>query len=163
GKYHYYMSDQVNSTRVIGDDSGNVVYSEAYGPYGDLQKSFKTDYIPRLKYSGKEREADSGLDYFGARYFQNRMYRFFRLPRANEWADEKTEIPNWRILKKGEKLLPGDVAATPQTDRSGHCGFMIINKKGELSSISAHRYKVSTVRGEFEFEKKSVYRRYTGD
>ncbi|MGE5340870.1 MAG: RHS repeat domain-containing protein, partial [Candidatus Omnitrophota bacterium] len=76
GTYHYYMSDQVSSTRVISDGSGNIVYSEAYGPYGDIQKSFKTDYIPRLTYSGKEREADSGLDYFGARYFQNRLYRF---------------------------------------------------------------------------------------
>ncbi|MDQ1349803.1 MAG: Ntox33 protein [Acidobacteriota bacterium] len=27
-KYYYYMNDQINSTRIITDDVGNVVYSE---------------------------------------------------------------------------------------------------------------------------------------
>ncbi len=27
GKFYYYMSDQINSTRIITDDVGNVVYS----------------------------------------------------------------------------------------------------------------------------------------
>ncbi|MCP4215775.1 MAG: hypothetical protein GY765_14065, partial [bacterium] len=69
GNYYYYMNDQINSTRMITDDLGNVVYSEAYGPYGDVQKTWNTTYGPKQKFSGKEREAYSDLDYFGARYF----------------------------------------------------------------------------------------------
>ena len=70
------MSDQISSTRIITDDTGNVVYSEAYGPYGDVQKTFTNAYAPELKFSGKEREGYSELDYFGARYFDNNSYRF---------------------------------------------------------------------------------------
>jgi RHS repeat-associated protein len=76
GKYYYYMSDQINSTRIITDDLGNVVYSEAYGPYGDVQKTWAKTYDPKQKFSGKEREGYSELDYFGARYFDNNSYRF---------------------------------------------------------------------------------------
>jgi RHS repeat-associated protein len=76
GEYFYYMTDQINSTRIITNDSGNVVFSEAYGPYGDVQKTWINTYDPKLKFSGKEREGYSELDYFGARYFDNKSYRF---------------------------------------------------------------------------------------
>jgi RHS repeat-associated protein len=76
GKYYYYMSDQINSTRIITDDNGNVVYSEAYGPFGGVQKNWTKSYDPKLKFSGKEREAYGDLDYFGARYYDHNSYRF---------------------------------------------------------------------------------------
>jgi len=75
-KYYYYMSDQINSTRIVTDDNGNVVYSEAYGPFGGVQKNWTKAYDPKLKFSGKEREAYSDLDYFGARYYDHNSYRF---------------------------------------------------------------------------------------
>jgi RHS repeat-associated protein len=74
--YYYYMSDQINSTRMITDDSGNVVYSAAYCPYGEPLKTWVNTYDPDLKFSGKEREGYSGLDYFGARYYDHKSYRF---------------------------------------------------------------------------------------
>jgi RHS repeat-associated protein len=76
GNYYYYMSDQINSTRIVTDDSGNVVYSEAYGPFGGVQKNWTKNYNPKLKFSGKEREAYGDLDYFGARYYDHNSYRF---------------------------------------------------------------------------------------
>jgi RHS repeat-associated protein len=74
--YYYYMPDQINSTRMITDDSGNVVYSAAYCPYGEPLKTWVNAYDPDLKFSGKEREGYSGLDYFGARYYDHKSYRF---------------------------------------------------------------------------------------
>jgi len=75
-EYFYYMTDQINSTRIITDGSGNVVSSEAYGPYGDVQKTWVNTYNPKLKFSGKEREGYSDLDYFGARYYDHKSFRF---------------------------------------------------------------------------------------
>jgi RHS repeat-associated protein len=75
-EYFYYMTDQINSTRIITNDSGNVVFSEACGPYGDVQKTWTNIYDPKLKFSGKEREGYSGLDYFGARYYDHKSFRF---------------------------------------------------------------------------------------
>jgi RHS repeat-associated protein len=65
-EYFYYMTDQINSTRIITNGSGNVVFSEAYGPYGDIQKTWINTYNPGY----------SDLDYFGARYFDHKSYRF---------------------------------------------------------------------------------------
>jgi RHS repeat-associated protein len=73
---YYYMSDQINSTRIVTDENGDVVYSEAYGPYGDIQKTWTKTYDPKLKFSSKEREVYSNLDYFGARYYDSNRYRF---------------------------------------------------------------------------------------
>jgi RHS repeat-associated protein len=73
---YYYTSDQINSTRIITDSSGSVVYSAVFDPYGGMQKQWVNTYSPSLKFSGKEREGNSELDYFGARYYDHLKYRF---------------------------------------------------------------------------------------
>jgi len=76
GNKYYYKSGQVNSTRIVTDDSGTRVYSAAFDPYGGIQKTWENTYDPKLKFSGKERDGDTGLDYFGARYYGHSSYRF---------------------------------------------------------------------------------------
>ncbi|MCK4764118.1 MAG: RHS repeat-associated core domain-containing protein [Candidatus Aminicenantes bacterium] len=76
GKYYYHLGDQINSTRIVTDDAGSVVYSAAHGPFGDVQKTWVNTYDPKQKFSGKERETYSDLDYFGARYYDSHSYRF---------------------------------------------------------------------------------------
>jgi RHS repeat-associated protein len=75
-KYYYYMSDQVNSIRIVTDNNGDVVYSAAYGPYGEVEKVWNNTYEPKLKFSGKERDEYTDLDYFGGRYYDHKHYRF---------------------------------------------------------------------------------------
>ncbi|HCS47078.1 MAG TPA: hypothetical protein DIW61_01980 [Candidatus Aminicenantes bacterium] len=75
-KYYYYAADQINSTRIVTDSTGTVVYSAAHEPYGGIQKTWASGYDPELKFSGKQRDAESDLDYFGARYYDRGQYRF---------------------------------------------------------------------------------------
>ncbi len=75
-QYYYYANDQINSTRVVTNDSGAVVYSAAFDPYGGVQKTWVNTFDPALKFAGKERDGESGLDYFGARYYDKAQYRF---------------------------------------------------------------------------------------
>ena len=72
----YYASDQINSTRIVTDNTGTVVYAAAHEPYGGIQKTWVSSYAPSLKFSGKQRDAESELDYFGARYYDRSLYRF---------------------------------------------------------------------------------------
>jgi RHS repeat-associated protein len=72
----YYTPDQINSTRVVTDSTGTVVYSAAHDPYGGIQQTWLSNYDPQLKFSGKERDVESQLDYFGARYYDRNIYRF---------------------------------------------------------------------------------------
>jgi RHS repeat-associated protein len=76
GQYFYYMQDQIGSTRVVTNDSGTMVYAEAHDPYGGIQKTWVNTFDPKRKFSDKERDAESGLDYFGARYYNNPSYRW---------------------------------------------------------------------------------------
>ena len=75
-KYYYYTTDQINSTRVVTDDNGTVVYAAAHDPYGGVQQTWVNTFDPALKFSGKERDSESNLDYFGARYYDHTLYRF---------------------------------------------------------------------------------------
>ncbi|HUZ96501.1 MAG TPA: RHS repeat-associated core domain-containing protein [Edaphobacter sp.] len=69
----YYHSDQLSSTRLLTDSGGNVVSSYEFYPFGQgPQPSGQNHYL----YTGKERDAESGNDYFGARYFGSSMGRF---------------------------------------------------------------------------------------
>ncbi len=85
-----------------------------------------------------------------------------RPPLAAEYADADTKIPNWRPLKDGEKAEPGDIAAYKLpgggSSFSGHTGF--ITKDG---NISAHDDGVYQKAGQFEDERATRYRRYTGE
>ncbi|MEN6559666.1 MAG: RHS repeat-associated core domain-containing protein [Acidobacteriota bacterium] len=58
------------------DDAGTVVYAEAHDPYGGIQKTWVNTFDPKRKFSDKERDEETGLDYFGARYYS-----------APGWAD----------------------------------------------------------------------------
>ena len=76
GEMYFYTPDQINSTRIVTDDTGAVVYSAAHDPYGGMQKTWVNTFDPTPKFSGKERDAESELDYFGARYYDHSLYRF---------------------------------------------------------------------------------------
>lgn len=90
-----------------------------------------------------------------------------RAPLAAEQADKNTKIKNWRVLKDGETLLPGDVAAYKLegggASFSGHTGLMISNGSGGLTNISAHGDAVYPTPNQFESNPSTVYRRYTGE
>jgi RHS repeat-associated protein len=83
----YLTADHLGSTRVVTDANGEVTERHDYRPFGeelfagvsgrtaDLKYS-GGDTGVRLKFTGKERDAETGLDYFGARYFSAAQGRF---------------------------------------------------------------------------------------
>ncbi len=72
GQYFYYTQDQIHSTQIVTNDSGTVVYAEAHDPYGGIQKTWPgNSFDPKRKFSDKERDGETGLDYFGARYYSS--------------------------------------------------------------------------------------------
>jgi len=96
-KYYYHTSDQVNSSRIVTDDLGSVVYSATYSPYGGIEKVFTESYNPNPKFSGKEREGYSGWDYFGARYYDHGMYRFTSVDPIINKSEALTNPQLWNL------------------------------------------------------------------
>lgn len=76
GQYFYYTPDNIGSTRIVTNGSGNVVYSAAFNPYGGIQQTWLDDFNPTPKYSRKERDEETEMDYYGARYYEHFSYRW---------------------------------------------------------------------------------------
>ena len=72
---HYYFRDQLGSTTTITDTTGNIQKEADYYPYGGEIPVSGSD-PNHYKFTGKERDAESGLDYFGARYDSSSLGRF---------------------------------------------------------------------------------------
>ena len=67
---YYYHSDHLGSASWITNSSGDPVQYIHYMPYGELWKNQqRTPYNERFKFTGKERDEESGYDYFGARNY----------------------------------------------------------------------------------------------
>jgi RHS repeat-associated protein len=97
-RFLYYTPDQINTTRVITDQGGSVVYSVVHDPYGGIQQTGTNNtYDPQLKFSGKERDAESGLDYFGARYYDKNQYRFISVDPAVTRRFVQLEPQKWNF------------------------------------------------------------------
>jgi len=72
---YYYFSNQIHSTALIADANGNVKDDADYYPWGGTLQ-FSSGVANHYWFSGKERDPESQLDYFGARYYGNSFGRF---------------------------------------------------------------------------------------
>ena len=70
---HYYFSDHLGSSDVVTSSTGTILQDMDYYPYGGTALGTSSDHY---LFTGKERDAESGLDNFGARYNASGMGRF---------------------------------------------------------------------------------------
>ena len=63
----FHLGDHLGSSNVVIDEAGNWLNREEYTPYGET--SFGSFARKRYRFTGKERDEESGLCYFGARYY----------------------------------------------------------------------------------------------
>jgi RHS repeat-associated protein len=72
---HYYYRDNLGSTSIVTDAVGTVLKESDYYPYGGEIPIINND-SNRYKFTGKERDTESGLDNFGFRYNASTIGRF---------------------------------------------------------------------------------------
>ncbi len=75
GNVDYFYTDQLGSITAMSDGSGNSCYQATFTPYGEehaTQLTCSTQY----KFTGYERDAETGLDYAFGRYYDLRLGRF---------------------------------------------------------------------------------------
>ena len=70
GSVAYYFSDHLKTASVIADSAGNIKSESDYYPWGGELQFVNSD-TNHYKFTGKERDTETGLDYFGARYYWN--------------------------------------------------------------------------------------------
>ena len=102
----YLHQDALGSVRVVTDENGNVVSRHDYLPFGeeipagsygrDAELGYGGGASLRPRFTGKERDSESRLDYFGARYFSAAQGRFTTADAP--FADQSAADPqSWNL------------------------------------------------------------------
>jgi RHS repeat-associated protein len=119
GLVYYYFSDHLKTASVITDSTGNLKAESDYYPWGgelQIYNNFNNTY----KFTGKERDSETGLDYFGARHYSNGLGRFI----TPDWAAKPVPAPYADFYDPQSLNQYGYVRDLPTTriDADGHDG-----------------------------------------
>lgn len=98
----FYHTDPVGTPILITDSSGQNVWESADKPFGEdyaITQSIENN----RRFVGKERESETGLDYFGARYLSTTTGRFLTADPVRA-VNELTGDVNVAILTNPQRL-----------------------------------------------------------
>jgi RHS repeat-associated protein len=84
----YYVPDHLGSPSVVTDASGAVVEESVLYPYG-MDRSRIGSYAADYRFTGKEPDEESGLHYFGARYYDSIVGRFVSVDHLESEQNKK--------------------------------------------------------------------------
>ena len=68
---YFYHSDHLGSSSFISNNAGTTTQHLQYLPFGEsfVEQKSTTAYLSPYRYSGKEKDEETGYSYFGARYY----------------------------------------------------------------------------------------------
>jgi RHS repeat-associated protein len=98
--FYYDHADWLGTERARTNLSGVACETTTSYPFGDAQavSSSCGQLVSPRRFTGKERDSESGLDYFGARYFTSSMGRWMSPDRLNV-TDDRLEMPSNTLNK----------------------------------------------------------------
>ncbi len=157
----YLTADTLGSTRLMTDELGGVKQRTDYLPFGDLitasptqgggrqvitdgtaQTTFALAGGPTQKFTGKERDAETGLDYFLARYYSGAQGRFT----SPDWSERPQPVPYADFEDPQTLNLYAYVRNNPllMADEDGHCATIctaaIGGAAGFVGSIAIQKW-----------------------
>jgi RHS repeat-associated protein len=125
---HFYFDDTLGTRRAQTDYAGVIEQSCSSLPFGDalncVNPSQSTYFVSLIAptehhFTGKERDAESGNDYFEARYYSSAMGRFM----SPDWAAKEEPVPYAKLDNPQSLNLYTYVGNNPliHIDADGHC------------------------------------------
>jgi RHS repeat-associated protein len=149
---HYYFSDHLGSHGVVENATGTVCEQDIdYYPYGGVENDYCPNVSQNYKFTGKERDTESGLDNFGKRYNASNIGRWMS-PDTINVTDERVVNPANTLNKYiygGNNPLkyfdPDGKDITFFYDRGGIAGHAILfvyNQDTDTSAIESFGPKV---------------------
>jgi RHS repeat-associated protein len=113
----YYFSDHLKTASVITDALGNIKSESDFYPWGgELQ--FVNNDSNHYKFTGKERDGETQLDYFGARHYSYGLGRWV----SADWSPTPIPVPYADFSDPQSLNLYGFVGGNPasKADPDGH-------------------------------------------
>ena len=120
GAVFYYFSDHLGSSNVITDAGGNRQAESDFYPYGGEVVILADSTANHYKFTGKERDTETGVDYFFARYYSSALGRFL----TPDWSATPAAVPYAKLGDPQTLNLYAYVQNNPITgiDPDGHLG-----------------------------------------
>jgi RHS repeat-associated protein len=122
----YFTLDHLGSTRLETNGSGQPISCSDYLPFGEEISagygSRPSCFAPtdtKQRFTGKERDTETGLDYFLARYYSGAQGRFT----SSDWSEKPQPVPYADLSDPQTLNLFVYVRNNPlsQADSDGHC------------------------------------------
>jgi len=98
----YYHLDAIGNVRAVTNQAGQVIERHDYLPSGEewcpgpppKVCGSVTPGQPK-RFTGKERDPETGLDYFGARYYGSKIGRFTTVDPVYTWQENLVDPQRW--------------------------------------------------------------------
>jgi RHS repeat-associated protein len=102
---HFYHSDPTGTPIAITDASATVVWRADYKPFGEEHSITSSNHSNDRTFVGKEKDSETGLHYFDARYFDSTIGRFTS-PDPVSAMNPFTSRVNYALLTDPQRLNP---------------------------------------------------------
>lgn len=114
----YYAEDFLGTSRVITTSNGTVCYESDFQPFGGENPPITNTCPQNYKFTGKERDTETGNDNFGARYFSPTLGRWL----SPDWSAVPAPVPYATLTNPQTLNLYQYVGNNPETaaDIDGH-------------------------------------------
>jgi RHS repeat-associated protein len=121
---HFYVTDPLGTRRLQTYGTGVYEGVCASLPYGDNEICSMGDDPTEHHYTGKERDTESGNDYFGARYYSSAMGRFM----SPDWSAKVEPVPYAKLDNPQSLNLYAYVGNNPMNrfDSDGHTCWTVL-------------------------------------
>ena len=149
---YFYHGDHLGSANWITDIKGDAIQYIHYAPYGEMVDNQQASaYNERFKFTGKERDRESGYDYFGARYYSSSFSHWLSVdPLADKypyispyaycnWNPIKYVDPNGKWLETAWDIanVAMDAVSLESNIKDGNFGAAMIDGVGLVLDLGA--------------------------
>jgi RHS repeat-associated protein len=118
GEIDYYFADHLGTSRMVVSSTGTILDDSDFYPFGGERPAIPPTSGNAFKFTCKERDAESGNDYFGARYYASSMGRWL----SPDWSAKVMPVPYAKLDNPQSLNLYAYVGNNPliHVDADGH-------------------------------------------
>ena len=152
---HFYFDDWLGTRRVQTNALGQLEETCRSLPYGNGLACTPTNLTTaedptEQHFTGKERDSESGNDYFGARYYASSMGRFM----SPDWSAKEDPVPYAKLDDPQSLNLYSYVGNNPlgKVDKDGHVAgvddAVVVGAVGFLGAVAIYEAWAHTPSGQ---------------
>lgn len=149
---YFYHGDHLGSANWITDIKGDAIQYMHYAPYGEMWYNQQgSAYNERFRFTGKERDDETGYDFFGARYYASSLPLWLSVdPLADKypyispyaycgWNPIKYVDPNGKWLETAWDIanVAMDAVSLESNIKDGNFGAAMIDGIGLVLDLGA--------------------------